>query len=79
MIESEVFLMKPKHQYLLSQWGECVYGAQKYKLRRLLRESVFVQINRWTLILKMVEGQVFIMKPKHQYHSPQWGECVYSA
>ena len=26
MAERKVFLMKPKHQYYLSQWGEYVYG-----------------------------------------------------
>ena len=28
MMEREAFLMKPKHQCNLSQWGEWVYGAQ---------------------------------------------------
>ena len=31
MMESEASLMKPKHQYNLSQWGEWVYGAQSWK------------------------------------------------
>ena len=31
MVENEVFLMKPKRQYHLSQWGECVHGAQSWK------------------------------------------------
>ena len=26
----EVFLMKPKNQYVLSQWGEYVYGAKSW-------------------------------------------------
>ena len=25
---------------------------------------------KWTLIQKMVERDVFLMKPKHQYHYP---------
>ena len=28
MVEKEVFLLKPKHQYRLSQKEEYVYGAQ---------------------------------------------------
>ena len=60
--------MKPKHQYHLSQWGECVYGAQSLKERRLLMESVFIPIEKWTIILKMAKREVFLMKPKHQYH-----------
>ena len=40
---------------------------------------MFVQIDKQTLILKMVEIDVFLMKPKHQYHLSLWGECVYSA
>ena len=27
----------------------------------------------------MVEGDVFLMKPKHQNHLSQEGECVYNA
>ena len=27
MVKRDAFLAKPKPQYLLSQWGECVYGA----------------------------------------------------
>ena len=64
----EVFLMNPKHQYHLSLWGECVYDAQSWKERRLLCESKFIPIERWTSILKMVIREVFVVKPKHQYH-----------
>ena len=48
----ERFLMKAKHQYHLSQWRECVYGTQSQKERRLLSESVFDPIDKWTLTLK---------------------------
>ena len=54
MVEREVFLMKPRHQYHLSQWGEWTYGGQSLKESRLLCESKFIQIERWTLVLKMV-------------------------
>ena len=53
MVERDVFLMKPKHQYRLSQWGECVYGAQSWNEGRVLHESMFFPIEKWTLILKM--------------------------
>ena len=42
--------------------------CQSLKERRLLHESVFIQIERQILILKMVEREVILMKPKHQYH-----------
>ena len=63
----EVFLMKPKHQYYLSQWGESVYDAQSWNEMRLLCESMFTPIERRTSILKLVIGEVFLKKPKHQY------------
>ena len=65
MVEIEVSLSKPKHQHHLSQWGECVYGAQSWKERRLLCESMFIPIERRTWILKTVEEQVFLMESKH--------------
>ena len=74
MVEREVFLMKPKLPYLLSQWQECFYGAQSWKEKRLLCESVFVQIDGWTLALKMVERELFLVKPKQQYHLSRRGE-----
>ena len=40
------------------------------KERRLLCESVFVQLDEWTLILKIVEREVFLMKPKAQFIYP---------
>ena len=60
--------MKPKHQYHLSQWGECAYDAQSWNERRLLCESVSTQINWHTLILKRAERDGFLVKPKQQYH-----------
>ena len=39
----------------LFQWGERVYGAQSLKERRLLCKSMFIPLERWTLILKIVE------------------------
>ena len=64
----EVFLMKPKHQYHLSQRGERVYDAQSRNEMRLLCESVFNPIERRTSILKLVITVAFLMKSKHQYH-----------
>ena len=76
MVEIEVSLSKPKHQYHLSEWGECVYGAQSWNQWRLLCKSMFIPIERQTLILKMAEREVFLMEANHQYHLSQWGECV---
>ena len=58
--------MKPKQQNLSSEQGECDYGAQAWKKRRLLYEFMFIPIERRTSIKKMVEKQVFLMNPKHQ-------------
>ena len=44
MVEREAFLMKPKHEYHLSQWGNSAYGAQPLKEKRLLCESIFILI-----------------------------------
>ena len=49
-IERKAFLMEPKHQCHLSQQGEGVYGSSSLKEMRLLHESMFIPIDRWTLI-----------------------------
>ena len=71
--------MKLEIQYHLSQLGECIYGAQIWKEKRLFCESVFVQIDKRILILKMVQREVSLTKPMHQYHLYQRGEIVYGA
>ena len=76
MVKREVFLIKPKHHYHLPERKKCVYSAQSWKKRRLLCEFVILQIDERILILKMVAREVFLMKPKHEYHLYQWGECV---
>ena len=65
MEEKQVFLIKSKRQNHLSQQGEYVYSAQSRKEMILLCESMFILIKRRTSILKMVEKQVFLIKPKH--------------
>ena len=52
MVESKTFFMKLKHQCHLSEWVERAYGAQTWKKRQLLCESVFVLIDTQTLFLK---------------------------
>ena len=47
-----IFPLKPKHQYHLSQWVECVYSVKSWKKMRLLRKSVFTPIDRQNLIIK---------------------------
>ena len=71
--------MNPKHQYHLSQWGESVYGAKSWKERRLLCESMFTQIQKWTLILKVVISEVFSYQTKASISLSQWGDCVCGA
>ena len=46
MVGQKAFLMKPKHQCHLSQWGGWVYGSQSKEERRLLWESMFVPIKK---------------------------------
>ena len=75
----KVFLARPKHQYHLSHGGECVYDAQSWKERRLLCESMFIPIERWTSILKIAEKEVLLLNPKQQNRLSQQGECVYIA
>ena len=40
--------------------GECVYSAQSWKERRLLCESMFIEIDGRISILNMVEREVFL-------------------
>ena len=79
LVEREVFLMKPKHQYHLSQLEECVYSAQSWNEKSLFCESIFIPIEKQASILKIVERKVSLLKAKHQYHLSQWEEHVYSA
>ena len=73
------FSKETKASIHLSKWGEWICGAQSIKERRLLCESVFIPFERWTLILKLAEREVVLMKLKHQYHLSHWGECVYGS
>ena len=76
MVGSEVFLMKQKHQFIYPNEGNEFMVLNDWE-RRLLCKSVFIPIERWTLILKLIEREIFLMKPKHQYHLSQQSECVY--
>ena len=77
MVGRKVFLMKPKPQYHLAQWGEWVYSAQSWRERRLL---IRLYPNGYiNLILKNGGNKVFLIKPKHQIHLSQLGEWVYGA
>ena len=64
------FSYETKPSIHLSQSAECIYGAQSLKERRLLWEFIFIAIERWTIILKMVEREVFLMKPQYQFIYP---------
>ena len=77
MVGKQVFLMQQKHQNHLSQQEKCDYGTQSSKERRLLCESMFTLIEKWTSNLKMVEREVFLFKLKHQNCLRQ-GDYVYS-
>ena len=77
LVEKEVFPMKPKHQYCLSQWVECVYAAKSLKERRLLCESMFIAIDRRTLIPKNEGKLSFCYETKASIHLSRWGEWIY--
>ena len=79
MVGSEVFSYEIKALICSSLWGEWICGAQSLKERGLLCKPVFNPIEKQTLILKMVERNVFLMKPMHHYHLSQWGEFVCGA
>ena len=68
MVGNENFLMKPKHNVIYPNEENVFVVANHEKKKRLLHESIFIPINRRTLIVKMVVSVVFLMKPKHQYH-----------
>ena len=61
------FSCETKASTHLSQWVEWIFGAQSLKELRLLCEFVFVPIEKWTLILKMAEIEVYLIKPKPQF------------
>ena len=65
MVEKQVFLMNPKHQNRLSQYEEWVYSAQSRKKRWLLCESMFISMEIRTSILKILEREIVLTKPKH--------------
>ena len=65
MVEKEVLLLNPRQQNRLSQYEEWVYSAQSRKERRLLCESMFISMEIRTSILKIVEIEIVLMKPKH--------------
>ena len=44
--------MNPKHKYRLYEWKECVHGAQSWKKRWLLCESIVIAVDQQTLIAK---------------------------
>ena len=72
-MERKAFLLKPKHQYLVSQWEEHDCAAQSQKEWILIWESKLVLFDGWTLIKrKMVDEKAFLAKPQQQYHLSQW-------
>ena len=75
----EAFAMKPKHRCCLSQRGQWVYDSQIWKERRLLHESVFIRINKRTLILKNGRKKSFSYETKTSIHLSQWAEWVYGS
>ena len=70
MAEREVFPMKPKHQFIYPS------AANEFACTIIKRKEITIWIRVYpiekpTLILKMVERDVFHTKSKHQYHLSQ--------
>ena len=78
-MERKALLMKPKHQCDISQWVEWVYGAQSWKEKRWLCESVFILIDRWTMILKSGRERCFSYDTKASILLSQCGEWICGA
>ena len=64
------FSFETKASIHLSQQGEWICGAQSLKESRLLYKFMFITLDKRTLILKMVEKEVFLMKTKHEFIYP---------
>ena len=64
------FSCETKASIHLSQSVEWICSAQLLKDMRLLWEFIFIPIEKWTLILKMAQTEVFCMKPKLQFLYP---------
>ena len=79
IVENKVFLMKPKHQYHLFWWGECVYGAQSWKERGLLCEFMLIPIDKWTFIPIKRGKWGFSYKTKALLRLSQRREWIYGA
>ena len=63
----------------LSQKREWICGFQPLKEKWLLCESMFIPVERQTLIPKLVERKVFLIEWRHQYHLSKWEEGVYGS
>ena len=64
------FSYETKASIHLSQWVEWICGAQWLKEGGLLCEFMIIPIEKRTLILKMAQREIFLMKPKHQFIFP---------
>ena len=71
------FCYETKSSIHLSQWGEWICGAQSLKEKRLLCESVFIPIERWTLINGRKISCSYVTKAS--IHLSQWEEWIYGA
>ena len=65
------FSYKTKALILLIPIGECVYGLQSWEERRSLCESMFIPIERQTLIIKYGAKWDFCYETKASIHLSQ--------
>ena len=78
MVEKDAFLMEPKHQFI------CTNEENEFMVPNHYKKGDYYlnpSLSNWKINIKskMVKREVFLMKPKHQYHLSWWGECIYGA
>ena len=61
IMEIKAFSCKTKASKPCIEWGKLIHCGQSQKEKRLLRVSMYVSFDKWTLILKkMVERKAFL-------------------
>ena len=73
------FSYETKASTQLSQREEWNYGAQSLKEWKLLCESMFISVERWALIQKLLKGEVFFSETKASICLSQKEECISGA
>ena len=68
MIQREVPLFKPKHQFIYPNEKNELVVPNHYKKRDYYVNPYLSQLKDELSFFKMVQREVVLMKPRHQYH-----------